>query len=156
MNWIEIAALIAVGVVLIAVDFYLPGFVLASIGAVLMLVAAGVCFKQYGLYAGAALLVTEIIIGVGAAYISIHYFPKTSTGQKMILAMTHADARSQAPRGNELIGREGVARTVLRPSGVAVVDGRRLDVVAESGMIERGSPIKVVAVQDNQIVVRKL
>src|SRR2546426_4331449 len=145
MNWIEIVALIAAGVVLIAVDFYLPGFVLATIGAVLMLVAAVACFTQYGMYAGAALVVTETIIGVGAAYISIHYFPKTGTGRKMILAATHADARSQTTRGNELIGREGAAQTVLRPAGVAVVDGQRLDVVAESGVIERGSPIKVIA-----------
>jgi membrane-bound serine protease (ClpP class) len=48
-----------------------------------------------------------------------------------------------------------VAQTVLRPSGVALVDGKRLDVQAESGMIAAGSAIKVVSVQDNNIIVRK-
>jgi membrane-bound serine protease (ClpP class) len=49
-----------------------------------------------------------------------------------------------------------VAHTVLRPAGVAVIDGQRLDVVAESGMIESGSPIKIVDVNENRLVVRKL
>jgi membrane-bound serine protease (ClpP class) len=55
-----------------------------------------------------------------------------------------------------LVGREGVAQTVLRPTGIGQIDGKRLDVVAESAMIERGSPIKVVAVEGSRIVVRKV
>jgi len=37
-----------------------------------------------------------------------------------------------------------------------LINGQRLDVVAESGMIESGSPIKIVAVQENRLVVKKL
>jgi membrane-bound serine protease (ClpP class) len=45
---------------------------------------------------------------------------------------------------NDWLGREGVAQTVLRPAGMALIDGKRLDVEAESGMIESGSPVKIV------------
>jgi len=45
---------------------------------------------------------------------------------------------------------------VLRPSGMAVIDGKRLDVVAESGMIAAGSAIKVIAVEGTRVIVRKL
>jgi len=44
----------------------------------------------------------------------------------------------------------------VRDAGVALIDGKRLDVVAESGMIESGTPIKVVSVHGNQLVVKKL
>jgi membrane-bound ClpP family serine protease len=39
---------------------------------------------------------------------------------------------------------------------MALVGGKRIDVEAESGMIESGSPIKIAAVQRNRLVVRKL
>jgi membrane-bound ClpP family serine protease len=35
-----------------------------------------------------------------------------------------------------------------------MIGGQRLDVVAEGGMVARGTPIKVVAISENQIVVR--
>ena len=72
--------------------------------------------------------------------------------------------RSDAQRGghtalhsrDEMLGLEGVAHTVLRPTGVGMIAGKRLDVAAESGMIEAGTPIRVVDIRNNQILVRKL
>ena len=46
MNWMAIIILTVAGMALIAVDFYLPGFVLGSIGVVLMLVATASPFRK--------------------------------------------------------------------------------------------------------------
>ena len=157
MNWTAIVILTAMGLVLIAVDFYLPGFVLGSIGIVLMLVATAIGYNgTRSINKTIVLFCVEATLGIGAGYASIKYFPKTAAGRKMILAHTQTDTRAQAPRMNDWIGREGVAQTVLRPSGMALIDGTRLDVVAESGMIESGSHIKIVAVNENRLVVKKL
>jgi membrane-bound serine protease (ClpP class) len=130
--------------------------VLASIGVVLMLVALGICYNVYGLNWTAAVLTTEAALGVGVGYAAIKFFPRTKAGGKMILSEMQTDVRAATRHADELIGREGVAHTFLRPAGTAMVDGKRLDVVAESGMIERGSPVRIVAVQENRIVVRKV
>jgi membrane-bound serine protease (ClpP class) len=47
-----------------------------------------------------------------------------------------------------------VAQSNLRPSGLALIDGKRIDVVTEGPMIERGTPVKVVAVEGMRVVVR--
>jgi membrane-bound serine protease (ClpP class) len=157
MNWMAIIILTITGLVLIAVDFYLPGFVLGSIGVVLMLVATAICYNDTGSPDKTIMLFClEVALGIGAGYASITYFPKTSAGKKMILAATQTGASAQISRESDWIGREGVAQTVLRPAGVAMIDGKRLDAVAESGMIESGSPIKIVAVHENRLVVKKL
>ena len=155
MNWLLIAGMIVTGLVLVAVDFYLPGFVLASVGALLMLGASAVCGATYGLVPAVTLFIVEAALGVAVAYAAIHYFPRTAVGKQMILAKTQTGERAQLAHDPDLVGRSGVAHSVLRPSGVAIIDGKRLDVVAESGMIERGSAIQVVAVDDNRLVVRK-
>lgn len=156
MAWTAITALVVAGLLLVAIDFYVPGFVLATIGAALMIVALVVSYHAYGGAVTVALFALEVVLGFVVSYIAIKYVPQTALGKKMILAQTQTGVRSQAERAPELIGREGVAHTVLRPTGVAMVDGKRLDVVAESGMIERGSQIKVVAVEENRLLVRKI
>lgn len=152
-----IIVLIVVGLGLIAVDFYLPGFVLGTVGVVLMLLAVWICFSTTGdLGLTVGLLVAEVVLGFAVAWLSIKVFPTTAAGKKMILSHDQTGVRAQAAPPLATVGQEGVAQTVLRPAGVATFDGKRVDVVAESGMIASGSPVKVVAVQENQIVVKQL
>jgi membrane-bound serine protease (ClpP class) len=157
MNWTAIVLLTVVGMVFIAVDFYIPGFVLGSIGAVLMLFATAICYSATGSRNQTIVMFfVEVALAIGAGYTSIKYFPKTVAGRRMILAERQTGASAEAQRVDDWIGREGVAQTVLRPAGMAMIGGQRLDVEAESGMIESGSPIKIVAVHKNRLVVRKL
>jgi membrane-bound serine protease (ClpP class) len=54
----------------------------------------------------------------------------------------------------ELLNQTGTAFTNLRPSGTAVINGKRVDVVTEGQMIERGTRVKVIAVEGMRIIVR--
>jgi membrane-bound serine protease (ClpP class) len=157
MNWTLIVLLTVVGLVFIAVDFYIPGFVLGSIGAVLMLCATVIYYIGTGSRNQAIVMFcVELVLGIGTGYTSIKYFPKTAAGRKMILLERQTGTSAEAQRAKDWLGREGVAQTVLRPAGMALIGGKRLDVEAESGMIESGSSIKIVAVQKNRLVVKKL
>ena len=53
-----------------------------------------------------------------------------------------------------LVGLHGRALTPLRPSGMVDFDGRRLDGVAEAGLIPPGSPITAVRVDSGRLIVR--
>src|ERR1017187_1114041 len=157
MNWTAIVLLTVVGMVFIAVEFYLPSLVLGSIGAVLMLFATAICYSSTGSRDQTIVLFcVEVALGLGVGYVSIKYFPQTTVGRRMILAKTQTGASAPEERVMDWVGHEGVAQTVLRPAGMALIDGKRLDVEAESGMIESGSPIKIVAVQKNRLVVKKI
>jgi membrane-bound serine protease (ClpP class) len=57
---------------------------------------------------------------------------------------------------SELIGRVGEAVTALRPAGVAVIEGRRFDVVTRGAFVESGTPVEVLETQGNRIVVRSV
>ena len=54
-----------------------------------------------------------------------------------------------------LTGRAGVALTDLRPSGIATIDGERIDVVSDGGFIAAGEPIAVVRDEGYRRVVRR-
>jgi len=54
----------------------------------------------------------------------------------------------------QLIGVQGVTITALRPVGVVKINGRRVDAMAESGIVEANTPVVVTDVYDNQIKVK--
>jgi membrane-bound serine protease (ClpP class) len=56
----------------------------------------------------------------------------------------------------DLLGKEGIALTVLRPSGTAVFNNERIDVVSEGGFIDQNAKITVIKVEGVRIVVRQV
>jgi membrane-bound serine protease (ClpP class) len=62
---------------------------------------------------------------------------------------------SQPSELESYMGAQGNAATDLRPAGIAVIDGKRVDVVTRGEYIEKNAAIIVTAVTGNQIIVRK-
>ena len=56
---------------------------------------------------------------------------------------------------SEYLGQTGVALTVLRPAGTAMIENKRLDVVSVGDFIEVDVPIQVVNVEGSKIMVEK-
>ncbi len=55
---------------------------------------------------------------------------------------------------DSLVGQRGLARTTLRPAGIAEVGGRRIDVVSQGGYIKTNSAVEVIKVEGRRIVVK--
>jgi membrane-bound serine protease (ClpP class) len=73
-------------------------------------------------------------------------------GKRFALSHSLADPVGQAP--SPLLQKIGVAETDLRPGGFARIEGKKLDVVAQRGYVEKGAEIEVVEVHGSRIVVR--
>ena len=71
-------------------------------------------------------------------------------------AGTAVAKNSLLERDSALLGREGVAVTVLRPAGRAQIDDEFIDVVSEGPFISSGRKIEVVSVVGNRVVVREV
>jgi len=55
-----------------------------------------------------------------------------------------------------LVGLTGTAHTVLRPSGKVMINDRLYDAKAEYGLIEKGTPVKVIRYETGQVYVVKV
>ena len=53
----------------------------------------------------------------------------------------------------DLLGKTGIAHSMLRPAGTALIDGQRVDVVTRGEIVEAKSAIKVIVVEGNRVVV---
>ncbi len=63
---------------------------------------------------------------------------------------------SQATNAKAYVDKQGSAVTDLRPSGTALIEGKRLDVVTDGEYIEANTPILVIEVTGNQIIVERI
>jgi membrane-bound ClpP family serine protease len=61
-----------------------------------------------------------------------------------------------APALAVLLGREGRALTALRPGGAAMIDDMKVDVITQGKYLDAGTPIKVIQVEGNRVVVEAL
>ncbi len=80
------------------------------------------------------------------------FFPQTRMFQSLTLSTVVPDPEEDV----SLLGLEGVAHSDLRPSGTAYFDGRKLDVVTHGDYISHQSPVRIVEVHGNRIVVEEL
>jgi len=55
-----------------------------------------------------------------------------------------------------VLGKEGIAQTVLRPSGKVEIDDEIYDAYAESGYVDKGMKVKVYGYTNTQLKVRKV
>jgi membrane-bound ClpP family serine protease len=151
--------LIAAG--LLVAEIFIPSGGLISIGALICAIAGVVVMYQVNPTLATVMLVT-LIIGVPLGFRAfLKVFPHTPVGRKIILSSQQptlteaagADPSVVAGQGPK-VGDTGEALTELRPVGTCKVGGERIECLAESGLIEAGTPIRVVSVSGIETKVR--
>lgn len=149
---------LVLGFVLLGAEIYVPGGILGALGGLALLAAIIVGFKveQFGTQGGMVSAFIILATVVAGLFFWLKFFPETPIGRNLSLAKSEADYKADDAGNRELIGAEGVAINNLRPSGIAVINERRIDVVADGSWIAKDARIKVIDLSGNRVVVRKL
>jgi membrane-bound serine protease (ClpP class) len=110
-------------------------------------------YARFGLQTGNWVLV-GVIVGLAIGFVIwVRIFPKSRFGRVFVSQQTVGEIGTGQPA---LLHQTGEAYTQLRPSGTAIIHGKRVDVVTEGGLIEKGTPIKVIGIEGLRVVVRPL
>ncbi|CEG27911.1 NfeD family protein [Bacillus sp. B-jedd] len=150
-------ALFIGGIVLIFLEFFLPGAVAGTLGVAALIgslfLAGGSTFQM-----GVSLLIS-IFFSIVFFILLIKVFHKKMTIFNSMVLYDEArkeDGYVSNVNRTDLLGREGVALTVLRPSGTAIFNSERIDVVTEGAFIRQDARVKVIEVEGPRIVVREI
>ncbi|MGA9174915.1 MAG: NfeD family protein [Thermoactinomyces sp.] len=149
-------AMFVLGAVLLALELMLPTLgILGVIGFVMIL--ASLVMAAANLWAG----VTALVIGLALAgiilWMLIRFIGLKASWNRIVLKAEQSNEKGYVSAKNrqDLLGKEGVAVTPLRPSGFARFGDRKEDVVSEGEIIPQGAKVKVIAVEGARVVVRK-
>lgn len=149
-----------IGIGLMVLEAFMPGFGLPGIsGIILEVVAVVLTWMNHGPVA--ALGMTLIILSILAIAISMSL--RSAANGKLSrskLVLNDTESNEAGYRSTEdlevFLGKEGVTTTVLRPTGMAEFDGVRLNVVSEGEFIQSGTRVQIVRVEGSRILVRTI
>jgi membrane-bound serine protease (ClpP class) len=148
-----VITLIVAGAVLLALETVLPGMIAGAIGLLCLIGAILVAYVTQGPQVGSYVLMGVIAGLVAGTMLWLKIFPQTRFARMFTSERTVGDIGAERP---ELLNQIGETLTPLRPSGTAVINGQRVDVVSEGGMIDRNTSVKVIAIEGMRVVVRAL
>lgn len=143
---------------LIALEIFIPsGGVLGILAALALIASLAVAFSG-GTMTGTAMLIVTIVVVPTVLAVAVRWWPHTPIGRLIVLQTPESedDVLPDTPEYrslNALVGKRGVAKTKMLPSGVIVIDDETYDAMADGMAVERGQPIRVTAVRTNRILV---
>ena len=144
-----------VGVVVIIAEIILPS------GGILSIVALGVfgyslfiVFNEISMTIGFSFVAADLILIPVLVIVGLKLLARSPVTLRKTLSRKEG-VSSQSSELESYVGAQGNAVTDLRPAGIAVINGKRVDVVTRGEYLEKDSAIIVTAVTGNQIIVRK-
>lgn len=148
-SWINLLLLYLLGLALVLVEVFVPS------GGILG-IASALCigFSLWHLFS-----VNAWVASICVAFTVIYVVVSFRWGMRRLrmdanLATGVATGADVKEASEHLVGSTGEAITALRPAGVALIEGRRYDVVTQGGFVEVGQGVKVLAADGNRIQVK--
>lgn len=150
------AVLFILGLILLVVEMFTPGFGVAG-GTGLVLLILGIILTARNITEAVIMLLILLVLVIIGVFIIIRSAQKGKLS-KLVLhtASKSKDGYSTSDDYSALIGLEGVALTTLRPAGSGEFDGQRLDVVTVGDFIENGVKIRIIRTEGRRIVVEAI
>lgn len=147
-------ALILLGLVLIVVEFFVPGIVMGVLGGALFLSGVG----WFALVSPSIWLTVLTVVGslsLLAVLIRIAVLRlRKATAIGLCLDTDQADHRG-AFYSEELIGCSGRVVTDLKPCGYVIVAGNRQQAISSEGYLERDCPVVVTGGKGAYLIVAR-
>jgi membrane-bound serine protease (ClpP class) len=146
--------LLLIGCVLVVLEVFIPSGGFISILAAVAFVASILLAFNQSPATGLAFTGTTVVAVPLLLALAFKYLPKTPMGKAFLGELpTEAEVVPDDPR-RALIGRVGVARSKMLPSGAIEIDGQMIDAVTQGQAIEPGAYVTVIEVRANRVVVR--
>ena len=153
-SWLEVLLFI-LGVGLLILEVFIPGFGLFGIAGILSILAS-FYFVLGGNVSALNWLAVSIVAALVIFALLIKYLPSNPAWNLFVLKdkQENSDGYSVTPDMTQYVGKAGVAVTTLRPAGIALIEGVRTDVVTFGDYIDAGTNIVVVKVEGSKIFVK--
>lgn len=150
--------LLLAGCALVVMEVFVPsGGIIGILAAVSFIAAIVIAFRQSsttGPTVGLIFAAITVFAVPTLVALAFKYWPRTPMGKAFLGEVPKdEDVLPEDPR-RALLGRVGVARSKMLPSGTVEIDGQMIDAMTQGQAIEPGTYVVVSEVRANRVVVR--
>jgi membrane-bound serine protease (ClpP class) len=149
--------LFVIGIILLLIELTIPGFGIPGVGGIISILASIFMASASAAQAVVSLSIS-LLLSIALIVVLAKYAPRSKYFDRLILSTQQKSEEGYVGTydATSLKGSRGVAATPLRPSGTAMINDRRIDVVTLGEFIRAGERVEVVTVEGNRIVVKKI
>jgi membrane-bound serine protease (ClpP class) len=146
--------MIGTGLLLVALEFFLPGGIVGAAGGIIFL--SGLVL--FAVDSPSLLLTIAVVIASLALFVvMIRYLIKRIQRTKSTFYLSDDQEGYRASKwAEELMGEEGLALSDMRPAGHIRIDGTQYQAVSKMGYLRKGTKIKVIGGEGAHLVVRSV
>ncbi|NLK33932.1 MAG: serine protease [Gracilibacteraceae bacterium] len=151
------AFLYVMGMVLLMVEALAPGFGVAGISGIILVLASIVMISS-SFFQAMLLLIGTIAITV----LLVVALYRMGYGKRFVKSMIlNTEQKNEegyvSTKGyDKYLGMRGIVATPLRSAGTVLIDGNRIDAVSEAEFIDKGVEVEVIKIEGSRIVVKKV
>ncbi|MGL1901377.1 MAG: ATP-dependent Clp protease proteolytic subunit [Fibrobacterales bacterium] len=165
---------VTLGIILVLVEIILvPGTLIsASLGVICFIIAFGLSLKGGDISTPDITLdridlfldnVSDILLLAIASLIvpiiiSKYLLPRMPRNLGIMIDETLVDSHTKTIQESNYsvsIGDSGITKSDLRPTGKALFDGKQIEVLGQSGYIEKGSTVIIISIEGQKVIVKK-
>lgn len=147
-------ALWILGLILIFLEFYLPGAIMGIAGGLLVFLSV----ILYASKSASPLATTAFFLGVVASVILLIRFAiwriKSAKPDYSIYSDKDQEGYVASGYDKSAIGKTGVVLSDLKPGGYILIEGKQHQALSQSGYIVKGSKVVVVAGEGESLIVK--
>lgn len=144
------------GLLLIFIEFYIPGAVLGIAGGILIFVSILLFAFQSQSPLYIALYVIAVIISVGLIIKLALLRIRTARPDRSIYSNHDQEGYVASKFDQSAIGKKGVVLSDLKPGGYILVDGKQHQAISQSGYLIKGTEVLVLRGQEESLIVKSI
>lgn len=148
-----IVLLLVAGLILVFLEFFLPGAVLATLGVISLLASTALVFIGYPIQWGFLYFLGVLLLVFATCKCGIWKLKRSKTRGDFYSGQDQ-EGYSASSFNADLIGKEGIVSTELKPAGHIAVEGQVYQALSETGFISKGAVVKIVGGQGSHLIVR--
>lgn len=146
--------LLLLGMLLIFIEFFLPGAVMGTLGSILVIASIFA-------FASETTSGTALFMYIAAICIALYFLVKFAIRQMLKTKSSHTIYSDASQVGYvasafdaSLIGKEGVVISDLKPGGYILVEGKKAQALSVTGYLTEGTRIIVISGQEESLIVK--
>ena len=148
--------LFIIGVIFIGVALLMPGFGVPEILSVFF-IFSGIIMANYSFNSALIAISIAVLISSVLVFILLKIGVKSKHLEKIILnnKLTEDSGFLASDLREDLLFKEGVSVSELRPSGIILIDDKHIDVLSLDGLIEKNVVVRVEKIEGFKVFVRR-
>ena len=148
--------LFIIGVIFIGVALLMPGFGVPEILSVFF-IFSGIIMANYSFNSALIAISIAVLISSVLVFILLKIGVKSKHLEKIILnnKLNEDSGFLASDIREDLLFKEGVSVSELRPSGIILIDDKHIDVLSLDGLIEKNVVVRVEKIEGFKVFVRR-